>query len=223
MEGGFQCIPKLQFPGGCLVGCTAGFINVPKIKGVHNAMKSGMLAAESALEAIIDAESNPSPTTGLEPKNYSDKIKNSWIWKELKQVRNYRPSFHTGLGLYGGLIASGFSMLTGGREPWTLSHGAPDNTRLKPASQCTPIVYPKPDNEVSFDLLSSVALTGTNHEADQPPHLTLADDAVPVERNLAIYDGPEGRFCPAGKSIPISLFTLRRSYRLCNVTRQIPI
>jgi flavin-dependent dehydrogenase len=122
-EGGFQSIPKLQFPGGCLVGCTAGFLNVPKIKGTHNAMKSGMLAAESVIEAIIDAESNTSPTKGLEPKTYVDKIKNSWIYKELKAVRNMRPSFHSSLGLYSGLMYSGFSMLLGGREPWTLSHG----------------------------------------------------------------------------------------------------
>lgn len=127
VEGGFQSIPKLQFPGGCLIGCTAGFLNVPKIKGTHNAMKSGMLAAESVVEAIIDAESNTSPTKGLEPKTYTDKIKSSWIYKELKAVRNMRPSFHSSLGLYGGLIYSGFSMLVGGREPWTFSHGGKQN------------------------------------------------------------------------------------------------
>lgn len=123
VEGGFQSIPKLQFPGGCLIGCTAGFLNVPKIKGTHNAMKSGMLAAESAIEAIISAENNPSPTKGLEPKSYTDKIRNSWIYKELKTIRNIRPSFHTRFGIYGGLLYSAFSMLIGGREPWTLSHG----------------------------------------------------------------------------------------------------
>ena len=123
VEGGFQSIPKLQFPGGCLVGCTAGFLNVPKIKGTHNAMKSGMLAAESAIEAIIDAESTPQTTKGLEPKSYTDKIQNSWIWKELKAVRNIRPSFHTSLGLFGGMAYGGFSMLLGGREPWTFKHG----------------------------------------------------------------------------------------------------
>lgn len=123
VEGGFQSLPKLQFPGGCLVGCTAGMLNVPKIKGVHNAMKSGMLAAESAIEAIIEAETNSSATAGLEPKNYTEKIKDSWIWKDLYAVRNFRPSFHSKLGMYGGLMYSGFSMLMGGREPWTLSHG----------------------------------------------------------------------------------------------------
>lgn len=195
-EGGFQSIPKLTFPGGCLIGCTAGFLNVPKIKGTHNAMKSGMIAAESAYEAINNADS--SETTGLEPKSYQDRIQNSWIWKELKAVRNIRPSFHTTLGLYGGIMYSGFSLIIGGREPWTFKHGDPDYKRLKPAAQCKPIEYPKPDGVLSFDLLSSVALTGTNHEGDQPPHLTLKDDTVPVKNNLGVFDGPEGRFCPAG-------------------------
>lgn len=120
IEGGFQCLPKLTFPGGCLVGCSAGFLNVPKIKGTHNAMKSGMLAAESAFEAI---HSEKQSTVGYEPKSYPDKIQNSWIWKELKAVRNCRPSFHTTLGLYGGITYSGFSILVGGREPWTFHHG----------------------------------------------------------------------------------------------------
>ncbi|XP_014249643.1 electron transfer flavoprotein-ubiquinone oxidoreductase, mitochondrial [Cimex lectularius] len=195
-EGGFQSIPKLTFPGGCLVGCTAGFLNVPKIKGTHYAMKSGMLAAESAFECLTS--DLKSPTVGLEPTSYEAKIKNSWIWSDLKAVRNVRPSFHTSLGLYGGMAYSGFTILLGGREPWTLKHGKPDHMRLKPASQCKPITYPKPDGALSFDLLSSVALTGTNHEGDQPPHLTLKDDTVPVKHNLEVYDGPEGRFCPAG-------------------------
>lgn len=123
VEGGFQSIPKLQFPGGCLVGCTAGFLNLPKIKGTHNAMKSGMLAAESAIEAIIDAETNTPTSQGLEPKNYTDKINSSWIYKELKAARNIRPSFHTPLGIYGGMLYAGVSFLIGGKEPWTLSHG----------------------------------------------------------------------------------------------------
>lgn len=119
-EGGFQSIPKLSFPGGCLVGCSAGFLNVPKIKGTHNAMKSGALAAESAFEAI---QGEKQSTAGFEPSSYSNKIKNSWIWKELKEVRNIRPSFHNKLGLYGGMMYSGFSFLLKGHEPWTLSHG----------------------------------------------------------------------------------------------------
>ncbi|KAL7301612.1 hypothetical protein TKK_0005622 [Trichogramma kaykai] len=197
-EGGLQSLPKLTFPGGCLIGCAAGFLNVPKIKGTHYAMKSGMLAAESVIESIIESKNAESKTKGVEPISYADKIKDSWIYKDLKAVRNIRPSFHTSLGLYGGIIYSGFSMLVKGKEPWTLSHGGPDHAKLKPASESKPIDYPKPDNVISFDLLSSVALTGTNHEADQPPHLTLLDDSVPVNTNLAVYDGPEQRFCPAG-------------------------
>ncbi|XP_072162009.1 electron transfer flavoprotein-ubiquinone oxidoreductase, mitochondrial isoform X2 [Bemisia tabaci] len=196
-EGGYQSIPKLTFPGGCLIGCTAGFLNVPKIKGTHYAMKSGMLAAESVFNAVTD-ENLASETEGIEPKTYEESIKNSWIWSDLKSVRNCRPSFHTPLGLYGGIVHSGISVMLKGKEPWTLSHGEPDHARLKPAKECQPIEYPKPDGVISFDLLSSVALTGTNHEGDQPPHLTLRDDTVPVKNNLGIYDGPEGRFCPAG-------------------------
>ncbi|BES89906.1 electron transfer flavoprotein-ubiquinone oxidoreductase [Nesidiocoris tenuis] len=195
-EGGFQSIPKLTFPGGCLIGCTAGFLNLPKIKGTHYAMKSGMLAAEAVFDAINSE--TPSETIGIDPVAYEEKIKNSWIWSDLKAVRNCRPSFHTNLGLYGGVAYSGFTIMVGGREPWTFKHGDPDHKRLKPAKECKPIEYPKPDGVITFDLLSSVALTGTNHEADQPPHLTLRDDTVPVKQNLAVFDGPEGRFCPAG-------------------------
>ncbi|XP_058460033.1 electron transfer flavoprotein-ubiquinone oxidoreductase, mitochondrial [Malaya genurostris] len=195
-EGGYQSIPKLTFPGGCLVGCAAGFMNVPRVKGSHYAMKSGMLAAESACEEIFSG--NTQEKTGLEPKDYPERIKESYVWKDLYKVRNARPSFHNALGLYGGVAYSGFTLLLGGREPWTLNHGAPDHTRLKPAKEFKPIEYPKPDGKITFDLLSSVALTGTNHEGDQPAHLTLKDDTVPVKNNLAIYDGPEARFCPAG-------------------------
>lgn len=113
-------------------------------------------------------------------------------------MRNVHPSFHNPLGLYGGLALSGISIFLGGREPWTLKHGPQDHESLKPAKDCQPIVYPKPDGKISFDLLSSVALTGTNHEGDQPAHLTLKDDHIPVDHNLAIYEGPEQRFCPAG-------------------------
>lgn len=195
-EGGFQSLPKLTFPGGCLVGCSAGFMNVPRVKGSHYAMKSGMLAAESACEAILSGATQEK--TGLEPKDFTDRIKESYVWKDLYKVRNARPSFHNAFGLFGGVAYSGFTLLVGGREPWTLRHGAPDHTRLKPAKECKPIEYPKPDGKLTFDLLSSVALTGTNHEGDQPAHLTLKDDTVPVKNNLEIYDGPEARFCPAG-------------------------
>uniref|UniRef100_A0A1A8VHW4 Electron transfer flavoprotein-ubiquinone oxidoreductase n=1 Tax=Nothobranchius furzeri TaxID=105023 RepID=A0A1A8VHW4_NOTFU len=197
-EGGFQSIPKLTFPGGLLIGCSPGFMNVPKIKGTHTAMKSGILAAE-ALFPKVTAENLDSETAGLHVPEYSDNLKTSSVWKELRSVRNIRPSFHNPLGLYGGMVYTGiFYWILRGKEPWTLKHCGIDANQLKPAKDCTPIEYPKPDGKISFDLLSSVALSGTNHEGDQPPHLTLKDDSVPVARNLAIYDGPEQRFCPAG-------------------------
>uniref|UniRef100_A0A669E7T7 Electron transfer flavoprotein-ubiquinone oxidoreductase n=1 Tax=Oreochromis niloticus TaxID=8128 RepID=A0A669E7T7_ORENI len=197
-EGGFQSIPKLTFPGGLLIGCSPGFMNVPKIKGTHTAMKSGMLAAE-AIFPKLTAETLDSETAGLHVPEYAENLKNSWVWKELYAVRNIRPSFHNYFGLYGGMIYTGiFYWIFRGKEPWTLKHCGTDANQLKPAKECTPIEYPKPDGKISFDLLSSVALSGTNHEGDQPPHLTLKDDSIPVARNLGIYDGPEQRFCPAG-------------------------
>ncbi|OWA52680.1 Electron transfer flavoprotein-ubiquinone oxidoreductase, mitochondrial [Hypsibius exemplaris] len=199
-EGGIQSLPKLTFPGGCLIGCSAGFMNVPKIKGTHTAIKSGMLAAESIFDTIHDPLlSSGQKTKGLEPTVYEERLKNSSVYKELYAVRNVRPSFHSSLGLYGGVAYTGiFNVVLRGKEPWTLSHGGPDYQKLKPADQCTPIEYPKPDGKISFDLLTSVALTGTNHDHDQPAHLVLQDDAVPTSRNLAVFDGPEQRFCPAG-------------------------
>uniref|UniRef100_A0AAR2K075 Electron transfer flavoprotein-ubiquinone oxidoreductase n=1 Tax=Pygocentrus nattereri TaxID=42514 RepID=A0AAR2K075_PYGNA len=197
-EGGFQSVPKLTFPGGTLIGCSPGFMNVPKIKGTHTAMKSGMLAAEAIFSKLTD-ESLQSETTGIYVPEYEQSLKNSWVWKELHAVRNIRPSFHNYFGLYGGMLYTGiFYWILRGKEPWTLKHCGMDSAQLKPAKECTPIEYPKPDGKISFDLLSSVALSGTNHEHDQPPHLTLKDDGVPVAQNLAIYDGPEQRFCPAG-------------------------
>ncbi|XP_075054280.1 electron transfer flavoprotein-ubiquinone oxidoreductase, mitochondrial [Mixophyes fleayi] len=197
-EGGFQSLPKLTFPGGLLVGCSPGFMNVPKIKGTHTAMKSGMLAAESIFKQLTD-ENLQSSTQGLNVTEYEENLKKSWVWKELYSVRNIRPSCHGPLGLYGGMIYTGiFYWILRGKEPWTLKHKGLDSNQLKPAKDCTPIEYPKPDGKISFDLLSSVALSGTNHEHDQPAHLTLRDDSVPVGKNLAIYDGPEQRFCPAG-------------------------
>uniref|UniRef100_A0AAZ3SVW1 Electron transfer flavoprotein-ubiquinone oxidoreductase n=1 Tax=Oncorhynchus tshawytscha TaxID=74940 RepID=A0AAZ3SVW1_ONCTS len=197
-EGGYQCLPKVTFPGGMLIGCSPGFMNVPKIKGTHTAMKSGMLAAE-AIFPKVTAEDPASETAGLHIPEYEDNLKKSWIWKELYAVRNIRPSFHNYFGLYGGMIYTGvFYWILRGKEPWTLKHAGLDSAQLKPAKECTPIEYPKPDGKLSFDLLSSVALSGTNHEGDQPPHLTLKDDSIPVANNLAIYDGPEQRFCPAG-------------------------
>ncbi|XP_023845955.1 electron transfer flavoprotein-ubiquinone oxidoreductase, mitochondrial isoform X3 [Salvelinus sp. IW2-2015] len=197
-EGGYQCLPKVTFPGGMLIGCSPGFMNVPKIKGTHTAMKSGMLAAE-AIFPKVTAKDLASETAGLHVPEYEDNLKKSWIWKELYSVRNIRPSFHNYFGLYGGMVYTGvFYWILRGKEPWTLKHAGLDSAQLKPAKECTAIEYPKPDGKLSFDLLSSVALSGTNHEGDQPPHLTLKDDSIPVTNNLAIYDGPEQRFCPAG-------------------------
>jgi len=197
-EGGIQNIPKLAFPGGCIIGCSAGFMNVPKIKGTHTAMKSGMVCAESVYEAITD-ENRECETEGMLVEEYETSLKSSWVWSELQSVRNVRPSFHTWLGLYGGLAYTGlFYILLRGKEPWTFKPKKRDHEYLKPASESKQIDYPKPDNEVSFDLLSSVALSGTNHDHDQPAHLTLFNDSVPVERNYKIFDGPEQRFCPAG-------------------------
>lgn len=187
-EGGFQSIPKLTFPGGCLVGCTAGFLNVPKIKGTHTSMKSGMLAAEAVFDALDGG--------GLEPATYGEKIESSWLWDELYRVRNIRPAFSQ--GLWFGMAYAGLdTYLLRGRAPWTFHHHE-DHKALKPASQMPKIDYPKPDNVVSFDRNSSVYLSGTNHEENQPAHLTLKDPSIPVEHNLAIYDAPEQRYCPAG-------------------------
>ncbi|KAG8177344.1 hypothetical protein JTE90_020984 [Oedothorax gibbosus] len=196
-EGGFQSIPKLTFPGGCLVGCSPGFMNVPKIKGTHNAMKSAMIAAESVFD-LVTAENTSSETIAPEPTEYEKRLKESSVWKELKSVRNIRPSFHSPLGVFGTMLYTGaFYFLGRGKEPWTLSHHGADYQKLKPVSECQPIDYPKPDGVVTFDLLSSVSLTNTNHD-DQPAHLTLKDDSVPTEKNLKIYGGPEANFCPAG-------------------------
>lgn len=198
-EGGYQSIPKLTFPGGCLIGCSPGFMNVPKVKGTHTAMKSGMLAAEAVFEEVIKEEPD-SETLGINPLNYETNLKNSWVMQELYSVRNIRPSFNTRFGwLYGMAYTGLFYWIGRGKEPWTLKHhDKPDHACLKPASESKVIPYPKADGKISFDLLDSVALTGTNHDHDQPIHLTLKDDLVPVDRNLNIFDGPEGRFCPAG-------------------------
>ena len=189
-EGGFQSIPKLTFPGGCLVGCTAGFLNVPKIKGTHTAMKSGMLAAEAVFEVLASA------SPAAEPASYAEKIEASWLWAELYKVRNIRPAFAKGLWLGMGYAALDTYLLRG-KAPWTFHHHA-DHTNLKPASDAPVIDYPKPDNIVSFDRNSSVYLSGTNHEENQPVHLQLKDAQVPIEHNLALYDAPEQRYCPAG-------------------------
>jgi electron-transferring-flavoprotein dehydrogenase len=191
-EGGFQSIPKLTFPGGCIVGCSAGFLNVPKIKGTHNAMQSGIEAAK-AIFGLCTAEAPEK-----EPTAYTSNMKASYVWDELYKVRNIRPSFAK-WGFWGGLVYSGFTTyLTGGREPWTLKHPHADNETLKPAASMPKIDYPKPDGEVSFDKLSSVFISNTAHEETQPCHLKLADDSIPLSVNWEKYAGPEVRFCPAG-------------------------
>ncbi|KAG0091904.1 hypothetical protein BGZ93_005311 [Podila epicladia] len=196
-EGGLQSIPKLYFPGGALIGCTAGFLNLIKIKGTHTAMKSGMLAAESAYDAITSESYSEEKPIVLE--DFEKKVKESWIWKELNEIRNCRPSFHTPLGNLGGVIYSGIdTILLKGRTPWTFHNRIPDHERLKVAKNAQPIDYPKPDGVISFDLLTSVSRTGTNHTENQPVHLRLKNKDIPVERNLKVFDGPEGRFCPAG-------------------------
>ncbi len=193
-EGGLQSIPKLIFPGGALIGCTAGFLNVPKIKGSHNAMKTGMLAAEAAFDALTgDQDAAPALLEA-----YPKKFENSWVHEELHKARNFRPAFAK-WGLYGSLIYGGLDLkLLGGKAPWTFHHAHADHETLRPASEAPRIDYPKPDGTITFDRLSSVFLSNTNHEEDQPVHLTLKDDSIPIDHNLAIYDAPEQRFCPAG-------------------------
>ena len=187
-EGGFQSIPKLTFPGGALIGCTAGFLNVPKIKGSHTAMKSGMVAAEAIFDMLAE--------DGNEPVTYREKLEDSWLWDELYRSRNIRPSFQK--GFFAGMIYSAIdTYLLRGKAPWTFRHHE-DHKQLRKADEVDRIDYPKPDGKITFDKLTSVSFSGTNHEENQPVHLTLKDDSVPVSHNLALYDGPEQRFCPAG-------------------------
>jgi electron-transferring-flavoprotein dehydrogenase len=185
-EGGFQSIPRLDFPGGALIGDTAGFLNVPKIKGSHTAMKSGMVAAE-AVFARLGGNAGAQVRQALEQ---------SWVWDELYRVRNIRPSFR--LGLWGGLAYSAFdTFVMRGRAPWTFRHH-PDHTQLIRANQAQPIEYPRPDGRITFDRLSSVFISNTNHEEDQPSHLRLRDPAKAITVNYRLYDSPEQRYCPAG-------------------------
>ena len=187
-EGGWQAIPKLAFPGGALIGCAAGFLNVPRIKGSHTAMKSGMLAAEVAVATLAKQ--------AVLMENYESNLRKSWVGKELHAVRNIRPAFQRGLWI-GLAYAALDTYLFRGKAPWTFKNHA-DHTALKPAEKSRKIDYPAPDGVVSFDRLSSVYLSNTNHEEDQPVHLTLKDPNVPVEFNLPEYDAPEQRYCPAG-------------------------
>jgi electron-transferring-flavoprotein dehydrogenase len=191
-EGGLQSLPKLTFPGGVLVGDTAGFLNVPKIKGNHTAMKSGMLAAEAVFEHL----SNETNTARNEALTYETKFKESWLYDELYRERNIRPAFHKGLWI-GLAYAALDTYILRGRAPWTFKNHA-DHTCLRPADEFKPIAYPKPDGKLTFDKLSSVFISGTNHEEDQPCHLQLKDPDDPITINLPLYDAPEQRYCPAG-------------------------
>ena len=193
-EGGFQSIPKCAFPGGALIGDTAGFLNLPKIKGTHTAMRSGMLAAEAAYDALKNSEAG-----SVFLYDYEDKLRQSSIWTELKEVRNMRPAFHSPLGIYGGVLYSGIeAFILKGKEPWTFKHGPPDYAATKLADQCKKIEYPKPDGKISFDILTSVSRTGTNHEEDQPVHLQVKDWDEHARKEWPKYKGIENRFCPAG-------------------------
>ena len=185
-EGGFQSIPRLDFPGGALIGCAAGFVNVPKIKGSHTAMKSGMVAAEAVFRRLA----------GEPDVEVRQALEQSWVWDELRRVRNIRPSFRW--SLWAGLAYSAVdTYLLRGAAPWTLHHH-PDHLQLQPAAAAQQIVYPRPDGKVSFDRLSSVFISNTNHEEDQPPHLRLRDPAKAIAVNYRLYNSPEQRYCPAG-------------------------
>ena len=188
--GGLQSLPRPVFPGGALIGDEAGFLNAARIKGIHTAIKSGMLAAEAAFEALSAGRS------GDELETFPETLAKSWLHKELYQARNFKPYMKRGLRI-GSLLFGIDQKLFGGRLPWTL-HNSADHLALKPAADYAPIDYPKPDGVLSFDRLSSVFISNTHHEEDQPCHLRLKDDSVPIAINLAVYDAPEQRYCPAG-------------------------
>jgi len=195
-EGGFQSVPKLTFPGGALIGCSAGFVNVPRIKGSHNAMKTGMLAADAAYDAVMSGRA------GDRLDAYQTAYEASWVFQELKRVRNAKPlltRFGTTLGGALGLFDMWFQTLFGGFSLFgTLKHKKTDAASTEPASKHKPIVYPKPDGKLSFDKLSSVFVSNTNHAEDQPPHLKLLDPSVPIRINLPKYGEPARLYCPAG-------------------------
>jgi len=189
--GGLQSLPKLVFPGGALIGDDAGFLNASRIKGSHCAIKSGMLAAQAAFDAIVAGRANDALSA------YPEAFRRSWLFDELHRARNFKPWMSKGLVL-GTLMVGVDQIVFGGRAPWTLHHRHADHETLKTKTEAAPIVYPKPDGKLTFDRLSSVFISNTNHNEDQPIHLTLKDPAVPVRINLELYDGPEQRYCPAG-------------------------
>jgi electron-transferring-flavoprotein dehydrogenase len=191
-KGGAQSQPKMSFPGGLLIGDNAGTLNFQKIKGSHTAMKSGMIAAECIAKALESDRAND------ELVEFESEYKASWAWKELHKQRNFGPAIHKWGALMGGAYAWIDIDIFQGKLPWTLSDPKPDYAQLKPAAECAKINYPKPDGKLSFDKLSSVFLSNTNHEEDQPCHLQLKDPDIPLGENLSLYDEPAQRYCPAG-------------------------
>jgi len=189
--GGLLSLPKTVFPGGALIGCDAGFLNASRIKGSHAAIKTGMLAAQAAYQAVTQGRQHD------ELAAYPEAFQHSWLYEELNKARNFKAWFKWGL-LPASFMNGLEQFLLRGRMPWTVHRDKPDHAYLKPASECKPIVYPKPDGKLTFDRLSSVFISNTNHSEEQPPHLTLKDASVPVNVNLARYAGPESRYCPAG-------------------------
>lgn len=192
-KGGFNALPKMHFPGGLLVGCNAGTLNFAKIKGTHTAMKSGMLAAEEIFAALQAGD-----TGGKDLAGYDERFQSSWVYEELKASRNFGPALHKFGSLMGGAFNFIDQNIFGGKLPVTLRDDNPDYAQMRPASEFTPIQYPKPDGKLSFDKLSSVFLSNTNHDEDQPCHLRLTDPSIPISKNLPLYDEPAQRYCPAG-------------------------
>lgn len=192
-KGGLQSVPKLSFPGGLLVGCDAGFLNGAKIKGNHTAMKTGMLAAEVIMEALKLGDISSKELTAIE-----DKYRASWVYDELHKTRNFGPALHKFGTLLGGSFAWLDQNIFAGKLPFTWHNTIPDHATLKPAADCVAPVYPKPDGKITFDKLSSVFLSSTNHEEDQPCHLRLSDPSIPISQNLPLYNEPAQRYCPAG-------------------------
>jgi electron-transferring-flavoprotein dehydrogenase len=189
--GGLQSLPELAFPGGCLIGDDAGFLNASRLKGSHAAIKSGMLAADAAAEALKAGRAGDTLAA------YPEAFRGSWLFDELYRARNFKPWMSK--GLYTGTLMVGIDQIVfGGKAPWTLRHDHADNETLKKKSEATPIQYPKPDGKLTFDRLTDLSFSNTNHGEDQPAHLTLKDASVPVNVNLALYDAPEQRYCPAG-------------------------
>ena len=192
-KGGYNSLPKMQFPGGLLIGCDAGTLNSVKIKGNHTAMKSGLLAAESVVEALAQGDSAPAVL-----ESFAEKVENSWLHEELYTTRNFSGFMHKFGFMLGSAMVWIDQNIFGGKLPFTLNDATPDYATLKTAAESREINYPKPDNKISFDKLSSVFLSNTNHEEDQPCHLTLIDPDLPIEKNLPLYDEPAQRYCPAG-------------------------